>query len=147
MFFLGFHPSGVLGLQLWVLLVRWAFRMAQQVKNPPAMQETQVRSLGQEEPLEEDMETHSSILAWKIPWTEKPGGLWSLGSQRVRHDWATEHHQQSGLSLLLHWVRETWAPGTWGLAGPQRESLHRGWGPHMDSLPHRELWWLSHKFQ
>ena len=49
------------------------------------MQETRVQSLGQEDPLEEGMETHSSILAWKIPWTEEPGGLKSIGSQRVRH--------------------------------------------------------------
>ena len=49
--------------------------MAQWVKNPPAMQETQVRSLRQEDPLEEEMATHCSILAWKIPWTEEPGGL------------------------------------------------------------------------
>ena len=50
-------------------------------KNPPAMQETQVRFLGQEDPLEKEMETHSSILAWKIPWTEEPGGLQSMGLQ------------------------------------------------------------------
>ena len=56
------------------------------VKNLPAMQETQVLSLGREDPLEEGMATHSSILAWKIPWTEEPGGLQSMGSQRVRHD-------------------------------------------------------------
>ena len=51
------------------------------VKNLPAMQETQVQSLGQEDPLEKGMGTHSSILAWRIPWTEKPGGLQSRGSQ------------------------------------------------------------------
>ena len=59
------------------------------VKNLPAMletQETQVRSLGQEDPLEEGMATHSSVLAWRIPQTEKPGGLRSMGSQRVGHD-------------------------------------------------------------
>ena len=50
-------------------------------KNLPAMQETQVRSLGQEDPLEKGMETHSSVLAWGIPWTEEPGGLQSMGSQ------------------------------------------------------------------
>ena len=50
------------------------------------MQETQVRSLGQEDPLEKEMATHSSTLAWKIPWTEEPGRLQSMGSQRVRHD-------------------------------------------------------------
>ena len=63
--------------------------MAQQVKNPLAMQETQetwVPSLGWEDPLEEEVATISSILAWRIPWTEEPGGLWFMGSQRVRHD-------------------------------------------------------------
>ena len=55
--------------------------MAQMVKNPPAMQETQVLSLGQEDPLEKGTATHSSILAWEIPWTEEPGGLQSMGSQ------------------------------------------------------------------
>ena len=55
--------------------------MAQTVKNLSAMQETQVQSLGQEDPLEKEMATHSSILAWRIPWTEEPGGLQSMGSQ------------------------------------------------------------------
>ena len=59
------------------------------VKNPTAMQETQVRSLGQDDPLEEGMAAHSSSLAWKIPWTEEPGGLQSMGSQRVGHDLST----------------------------------------------------------
>ena len=60
--------------------------MTQQVKNPPAIEETQevwVRSLGQEDPLEEEMAAHSSTLAWRIPWTEEHGGLQSMGSQRV----------------------------------------------------------------
>ena len=61
--------------------------MAQRVKkNLPAMQETWVPSLDQEDPLEKGMATHSSILAWEIPWTEEPGGLQSMGSQRVRND-------------------------------------------------------------
>ena len=60
--------------------------MAQTVKNLPAMQETQVRSLGWEDSLEKGMATHSSIFAWRIPRTEEPGGLQSMGSQRVRHD-------------------------------------------------------------
>ena len=58
----------------------------QVVKNLPAMQETQVRSLDWEDPLEEGIATHSRILAWKIPWTEEPGRLPSMGSQRVGHD-------------------------------------------------------------
>ena len=55
------------------------------------MQEVQVQSLGRKEPLEKEMVTHSSILAWKIPWTEEPGEPQSMGSQRVGHDLATEH--------------------------------------------------------
>ena len=60
--------------------------MAEMVKNLPAMQETQVQSLGWEDPLEKGMATHSSILAWRTPWTEEPGGLQSTGLQRVGHD-------------------------------------------------------------
>ena len=60
--------------------------VTQRVKRLPAMQETWVRSLGQEDPLENEMVTHSGTLAWKIPWTEKPGRLQSMGSQRVGHD-------------------------------------------------------------
>ena len=57
-----------------------------QVKNLPAMQETQIQSLGWEDPLEKGMATHSSILAWEIPWSEEPGGLQSMGSQKVGHN-------------------------------------------------------------
>ena len=60
--------------------------MAQRLKRLPAMWETWVRSLGQEDSLEKEMATHSSILAWRIPWTEEPDGLQSMGSQRVGHD-------------------------------------------------------------
>ena len=60
--------------------------VAQLVKNLPAVQETWVQSMGQEDPLEEGMATQSSILAWRIPWTEEPGRLQSTGSQRVGHD-------------------------------------------------------------
>ena len=56
------------------------------VKNPPAMQEMQVQALGWEDPLEKGMATHSSIFVWRIPWTEEPGRLQSIGSQRVGHD-------------------------------------------------------------
>ena len=63
--------------------------MAQTVKRLSAMQKTQVRSLGWEDPLEKEMAAHSSILAWKIPWILEPGRLPSMGSQRVGHDWAT----------------------------------------------------------
>ena len=64
------------------------------IKNLPAkqeMQETRVRSLGWEDPLEEGMATHSGLFAWEIPWAEEPGRLQSMGSQRVRHDWACKH--------------------------------------------------------
>ena len=60
--------------------------VAQTVKRLPAMRETQVRSLGWKDPLEKEMATHSSTLAWNIPWTEEPDGLQSMGSQRVGHD-------------------------------------------------------------
>ena len=60
--------------------------MAQSVKNPPAMQETWVRSLGRKDSLEKGLATHSSVLAWRSLWTEESGGLQSVGSQRVRHD-------------------------------------------------------------
>ena len=86
--------------------------MAQIVKNLPAMQEAQeiwVQSLSQENPLEKGMATHSSILAWRIPWTEEPGGLQSIGSQRVRHDWVTEHagmHLEKDICLFPFSFRE-----------------------------------------
>ena len=80
-----------------VLALVKASLMAQTVKRLPAMQETRAQSLGREDPLEKEMETHSSTLAWKIPWTEEPGGLESMGSQRVRHDWVT--------SLTLFWSK------------------------------------------
>ena len=76
-----------LGLILKVLLVHFhASPVAQMVKNLLAMQKTQVRSLSQKDSLEKGMATPSSILAWRIPWTEEPDGLQSLGSQRVGHD-------------------------------------------------------------
>ena len=65
------------------------FPVAQTVKNLLAVQETRVQSLGWEDPLEKGMAIHSSMLAWRILWTEEPGGLQSVGSQRVRHDWVT----------------------------------------------------------
>ena len=74
------------------------------VKNPPAKQEIQIQSRGQEDPLEEEMATHSSILAWEISWTEEPGGPHSMGSQRVGHDWATETHTHT-----LHKISDQWA--------------------------------------
>ena len=69
-----------------IRIVTRASQVAQMVKHLPTMPETWVRSLGQEDPLEKEMATHSSTLAWKIPWTEKPGRPQSMGSQRVGHD-------------------------------------------------------------
>ena len=71
---------------LLFLLFSMTFLVAQMVKNLSAMQETMVRPLGQEDPLEKELATHSSILAWRIPWTEEPGRLQSMGPQRAGHD-------------------------------------------------------------
>ena len=68
----------------WPKELKLSFLVAQMVKNPPAVQEAQVQSLGQEDPLEKGIATHSSILAWRLPRTEEPGGLQSMGLQRVR---------------------------------------------------------------
>ena len=68
----------------------WASLVAHMVRNLPIMQDAQVQSLGQEDPLEKDMVSHSSILAWRFPRTEEPEGLQSMGSQNVRHDWLTQ---------------------------------------------------------
>ena len=71
---------------IYGVVITWASLVARVVKNLLAMQETWVSSLGQEDPLEKGMPTHSSVLAWRIPQTEEPGGLQSMGSQRVGHD-------------------------------------------------------------
>ena len=73
------------------------------VKNLPVMQETWVGSLGQEDPLEKGMATHSNILAWRIPWTEEPDGLQSMGLQRARHNWATNMHTVFVLFRCFRW--------------------------------------------
>ena len=79
----------------------WASLVAQTVKNLLAKQETQVQSLGQEDPLEMGMATHSSILAWRIPWIEEPGGLQTIGLQRIGHDRATKHRNGGQLVCNL----------------------------------------------
>ena len=120
----GFHGSSVIktpsfqhgGVWVWSLVweLLWGeakkppkkqFRtsMAQMVKNLPAIRETQFWSLGWEDPLEKAMATYSGILAWRIPWTEEPGGLQSMGSQRFWHDWETT------LSFReITWVTHLW---------------------------------------
>ena len=79
-------PETTTTLLISYSLTFWASLVAQSVKNLPAVQETRVQSLGWEDPLEKEMATHSSILSWKISWTEEPGGLQSMASQRVGHD-------------------------------------------------------------
>ena len=107
-----------LGFNMCIFLCR-ASPVAHWVKNPPSMQEPQearVWSLGQEDPLEKGMATHSSILAWEIPWTEKPGGLQSIGLQRVGHDWRDWAHTLayrtscfvSGFSYSALWLWDSY---------------------------------------
>ena len=84
-------------------IIGWfgASLVAQMVKNPPAMQKTWLWSLSWEDPLEKGMATHSSTLTWRIPWSEEPGGLQSMGFERVGHNWATNTHTQDDLDPLL----------------------------------------------
>ena len=82
------NPDTIMCL-IWSSLILLTSLVAQMVKRLSTMQETRVRSLGWEDPLEKEMAIHSSIIAWKIPWTEELGRLQSMGSQRVGHDWAT----------------------------------------------------------
>jgi len=77
--------------------------VVQTVKNLPAMQKTQVLLLGLEDPLEKEMVTHSNILAQRIPWTEEPAGLQSIGSQRVKLDWVTNTFTFSKTNFFFHW--------------------------------------------
>ena len=94
------------------------FLVVQKVKHLPSMQETWVRSLGQEDPLGKEIATYSSTLAWKIPWTKEPGRLQSMGSQRVGHDWATL------LSLFFDWW---WLQATfWRNQREEKGNIKRG---------------------
>ena len=83
------------------------------VKNLPAKQETWIQSLGWEDPLEKEMATQLSILAWRIPWIEEPGGLQSMELTRVGHDFATKQQQQTSLGHIassIKWTRNTYLP-------------------------------------
>ena len=91
------------------------FLVAQRAKNLPAIQETRVWSLGQKDSLEKGMVTHFGILAWRIPWTDEPGRLQSMRSQRVGHDWATS----LSLFTFMHWRRK-WPPIPVFLPGESR---------------------------
>ena len=111
----------------------WASLVAQTVKNPPAVQETQVRSLGREDPLEEGMTTHSSILAWIIPWTEEPGGLQSMELQGVRHDWATDTLAQTVKNPPAMQETQVQSLG-------QKDPLEKGMATHSRILAWRIPW-------
>ena len=104
--------------------------VAQMIKNLPAVWETRVQSLGWEDPLEEGMATHSSILAWRIPWTEKPGELQSMRLQRVGHDWA-----------IL-----TGFPGSSVVKNPPCQCRRHGFDAWVDKIPWRKKWQPTHVF-
>ena len=124
-----------------------AFLIIQRVKTPPAGQETQemwVWSLGQEDPLEKEIATHSSIFAWRIPWTGEPGRLQSMGLQRVRHNWATRHTSSNSFFLftvyfyLFGCVRSwLWHAGSFFVLG-----LQNAWLSSRSSVLHG-MWDLS----
>ena len=103
--------------------------VAQMIKNLPAMQETWVLSLGWENPLEKEMATHSSILAWEIPWTEELGGLQSMGSQRVGHNLANNSFKETPESSLLlctmwgYMNKEVSPHQTWNLGLPASRTV------------------------
>ena len=120
------------------------------------MQETQVQSLGREDPLEKEMATHSSVPAWKIPWTEKPGGLQSMGSQRVRHSRAAEQQQKQG-SQCLHSSYRASGPGHRGPRGFWDGAVRcmRGWATPEAGFARRkgrpgdpsQLAWPPHRWE
>ena len=114
------------------LLLTMSLLVAQTVKNPPAMQETWVLCLVWEDLLEKEMGIHSSILAWRIPWTEKPGGLQSMGSKRIGHDWVTN----SELMLLNCGVGED----SWESLGLQGDPTSPSKGGSVMGV-HWKDWW------
>ena len=120
----------------WLSL--WPSLVAKMVKHPPVMQETWVQSLGREDPLEKEMATHSIILAWRIPWMGEPGGLQSMGLQRVGHNWATNTHTPIADSPVRRISFAMVAVST-GLAEPGF-AFYVTWltGHHKGYLPSRE---------
>ena len=102
----------------------WFFPGRSAVKNPHAMKEIQFDSLGQEDPLQIEMPTHSSILAWEIPWTDESSGLQSMGSHRVGHDFWTKQQQHRNIWYKLSW-RWRGKPQAWLRAG--REVRGKRW--------------------
>ena len=110
------------------------------------MQETQVQSLGQEDPLEKGMAPHSSILAWRIPWTEEPGELQSMGLQRVGHDWVCAHThtplRNEYISFLVAQMikNPTAMQETWVQSLGQEDPLEKGMATHSSILAWRTPW-------
>ena len=98
------------------------------VKTLSSMQNTWVQSLGREDPLEKGMGAYSNILAWEIPWIEEPGGLQSMGSQRIRHNWATNTHTDLNINFI--WKHPTETPRI--LLEQDLSSL---WPNEVDSIP------------
>ena len=98
---------------------KWASLVAQTVKNLPEIQETQVWSLRWEYSLEKGMATHSSILSWEIPGTEEPGGLQSMGSQRIRHDWVTNNFTFTFSPIRAGQEPTVWSPLAHSRVSPQ----------------------------
>ena len=104
--------------------------VAQTVKHLPTMWEIQVQSLGWEDPLEKEMATHSSILAWKIPWMEEPGGLQTMGLQRVGHNWATSLLLFTSLKPLSQFL----------VLGEPRQRPEKAMAPHSSTLAWKVTW-------
>ena len=135
--------------------------LAQMVKNRPAMQETQVQSLDQEDPLEKGMANHCSILAWRIPWTEESGRLQSMGSQRVGHNWVTNTQDMDVpkcpsaedvvCNYIVFKVRDYHWDGTWPFEGPVKWTVWM-WGLLLgvniqNSAERRCAGWFLHQIQ
>ena len=124
------------GILLWFWFSFPTSLVAQRLKRLPPMQETWVRSLGQEDPLEEEMATNSSTLARRIPWREEPGRLQSMGLQRVGHDWATSLHFTSSL------ISEGFPGGTSSKEPTCQYRRHkrRRFDPWVRKIPWRRKW-------
>ena len=124
--------TNLMGLRKGKGIIR-ASLVAQTVTNLPAMWESQVWSLGREDPLEKAMATHSSILVWRIPQAEEHGGLQSMGSQRVRHNWATYHFTPQTMYIVDPWTMLVWIAQVylytahgWLNPGMRRKYRYRG---------------------
>ena len=118
-----FHDNQSLGIS-----IKLSFRftlVAQTVQHLPTMHETQIRSLGGEDLLEMEIATHSSTLAWRIPRMEEPGGLQSMVSQRVRHDWATSLHSWVPMFIVMDKCKWFEGKGWWDIRLSEREKGRR----------------------